>query len=89
MIREFLLKSLNHGREYTDITDEEIEIILAWKESILSDNRRTWVKSLVENFDVSMGAYDLAQVADLIEIYILDMLCRIINLEPVGFTGMT
>ena len=32
--RELLLKSLNHTRKYSDITEEEIEIILA-------DNHRT------------------------------------------------
>ena len=31
-----------------------------------------------------MGAYDSAQVADLVGIYILDMLGRIVNLEQVG-----
>ena len=69
--RELLLKSLNHAREYTDIT-EEVEIILACRKSVLSDNRRTWVKSHVDNFDVIMGAgaYDSAQVADLVGIYI-------------------
>ena len=34
-----LLKNLNHAREYTDITDEEVEIILAGRKSILTDNR--------------------------------------------------
>ena len=47
-----------------DITDEKIEIILACRKSILSNNRRTWVKSHVDNFDVPMGAYDSAQVPD-------------------------
>ena len=37
----------------------------------------------VDNFDVLMGAYDLAQVADLIGIYILYTLGRIVNLEQV------
>ena len=39
------------------------------------------MKSHVDNFDVSMGAYNLAQVVDLIGIYILDTLGRIVNLE--------
>ena len=82
--RELLLKSLNHAREYTDITDNEVEIILACRKSILSDNRRTWVKSQVDNFDIPMGAYDSVNVADLIGISILDMLGRIVNLEQVG-----
>ena len=79
-----LLNSLKNTREYTDIADEEIEIIQACRKSILSDNRRTWVKSHVDNFDVPLGAYDSAQVADLIGICILDTLCRIVNLEQVG-----
>ena len=82
--RELLIKSLNHAREYTDITDEEIEIILACRQPILADNGRTRVKSYVDNFDVPMGAYDSAQVSDLIGIYILNTLGRIVNLEQVG-----
>ena len=42
------------------------------------------MKSHVDNFDMPMGAYGSAQVADLIGTYILDTLGRIINLEPVG-----
>ena len=42
------------------------------------------MKSNVDNFDGPMGAYDSALVADLIGIYFLDMLGRIVNLEPVG-----
>ena len=83
MTWELLLKSLNHAREYTDITDEEIEIILACMKSVLADNRRTWVKSHVDNLDVPMDAYNSAQVADLIMIYILDTLGRIVNLDRV------
>ncbi len=47
--KELLVRSLNHAREYTEIT-EEIEIILASRKTILSDNRRSWVKSHVDNF---------------------------------------
>ena len=38
--RELLLKSLNQAKEYTNITEKEIEIILTCKKSILTDNRR-------------------------------------------------
>ena len=84
--RDLLLKSLNHAREYTDITEEEVEIILACRKS---DNHRTWVKSHVDNFDVPMGAYDSAHLADLVGIYILEMLGRIVNLKRWGFSEMT
>ena len=42
--------------EYMDITDKEVEIILACR--IIVDNRRTLVKTHMDNFDVSMGAYN-------------------------------
>ena len=64
--KELLVRSLNHAWEYTEITEEEIEIILASRKTVLSDNCRSWVKSHVVNFDVPMGAYDSAQVADLV-----------------------
>ena len=82
--KELLMRSLNHAREYTEITKEEIEMILASRKTVLSDNRRSWVKSHVDNFDVPMGAYDSAQVADLVGIYILDTLGRIVNSQQVG-----
>ena len=43
----------------------------------------------MDYFDISMGAYDSSQVADLIGIYILDMLGHIVNLEQVGLFGRT
>ena len=66
--KELLVRSLNHAREYTDIMEEEVEIILASRKSVLSDSRRSWVKCHVDNFDLPMGVYDSAQVADLVGI---------------------
>ena len=42
------------------------------------------MKSHVDNFEVPMGVYDSAQVADLIGIHMLDMLGCIVNLKQVG-----
>ena len=61
--RELLLKSLNHAREYTDITDEEIEIILACRKSNVANDRRTWVKMHVDNFGIPMDI--LSPIRDL------------------------
>ena len=82
--KESLQKSPSHTKEYTDITDQETEIILSSGKSILSDNRRIKVKSHVNNFDGPMGAYDAARVADLIKIHILDIFSGIVNLGQVG-----
>ena len=39
----------------------------------------------MDNFHVLTFFYDSAQVVELIVIYVLDMLGRIVNLEQVGF----
>ncbi len=40
-----------------------------------------YVKNGLENFDVPMGGYDSSQIADLVGLYILDMLTRIISYQ--------
>ena len=87
--KESLVRSLNHAREYTEITEEEIEIILASRKTVLSDNCRSWVKSHVNNFDIPMGAYNSAQVADLVGIYIQDTLVVLSTHNKWDFTEMT
>ena len=54
------------------------------RKSILLDSKRTWVKSYMDNFDVPMDSYNSAQIVDIIGIYILDTLGRIIDLKQVG-----
>ena len=39
----------------------------------------SWIKTGLDNFDVPMGGYDLAQIADLVGLYILNTLTRIID----------
>ena len=52
--------------------------------SVLCNNHRTLVKKSCRQVRRPMGAYDSAQVADLVGIDVLDMLGRIVNLEQVG-----
>ena len=67
-----------------DIIEELMEIILTCRMSVLTDSKSTWIKNCMDNFDVHIGAYDLAQTADLIGVYILDTLGRIIDFKRVG-----
>ena len=39
---------------------------------------------MTDNFDVTMGSFDFAPIADLVEINILDTLGRLLNLDNVG-----
>ena len=82
--KESLLNSINHGRNFIDITDEQLEIILNCRKSTIHYKNSTWIKSITENFDVPMGAYDPTQIADLVGIYIFDTLRRIIDPKKIG-----
>ena len=79
-----LIESINYAREYIDITKEQYDIILACRKTVLGNNGTIWIKSGPMNFDVPMGAYDSPQIADLVGLYILHLLNRIINSGQVG-----
>ena len=44
-------------------------------------------KMRTDNFDVTMGSFDSAQIADLVGMYILDMLGRFLNLNNISIYG--
>ena len=76
---EILKKALNWARDVVEITDEEIGTILQTKKALLFFNNQCWVKKGRTTFDVSMGSWDGAEVADLIGLYLLS------QLQQVGF----
>ena len=76
-----LIDSINYARKYVDITKEQYEIILAYRKTVLKNNGSTWVKTGSDNFDVPIGGYDTSQIADLVGLYVLDILSRIISPE--------
>ena len=82
--KNLLIDSINYARKYIDITNEQYEIILACRKTVIKNNDSTWVKNGLENFDVPMGGYDSSQVADLVCLYILNMLTRIISHQQAG-----
>ena len=53
--RNLLIDSINYARKYIDITNEQYEIILACRKTVIKNNDSTWVKNGLENFDVPMG----------------------------------
>ena len=50
--------SFNYARKYIETTEEQYEIILACRKTILKNNGYMWVKTGSENFDVPMRGYD-------------------------------
>ena len=44
-----LIDSINYARKYVEITEEQYEIILSCRKTVLKNNRSTWVKTGSEN----------------------------------------
>ena len=87
-IKNILIDSINYARKYVEIIEEQFQIILACRKTGLENNGSTWVKTGSDNFDVPMGGYDSAQIADLVGLYILDTLSKIINPVQIGLYRM-
>lgn len=63
------------------ISTTEIDIIKQCRKTVLFNNQTQWIKSNGPNFDVAMGAYDSAQIADLVGLYILYNLTNSNNID--------
>ena len=85
-ISENLLTSaINHAKKYTNITNQDINIIMHSRKSLLFDNGTAWVKKDNESmFDVTMGSYDGAEVCELVGLFILNILCNKYGKENIG-----
>ena len=44
----------------------------------------SWIKTSIDNFDIPMGRYDSAQISDLMGLYLLNTLTRIVN--PISYS---
>ena len=67
--KELLMNALDLARQYCNIEENEIEIILACRKSLLFHKNITWQK--IDQFDVAQGALDSAEISELIGIYML------------------
>ena len=79
-----LNKALDFARSYINITDEEEQIIKLSKEALLFSDRKCWEKKNNPEFDVTMGSYDGAETAELIGLYLLSKVSRIIPSTNLG-----
>ena len=80
---ELMLEALNWAEVYVKITEEEKDIIMQSKKSFLYTGSTPWVKKGDKNFDIGMGAYDVAESCDLIGLFLLDQITnKIKGIDP-------
>ena len=83
---ELLNKSIEWARKHTSIDDQEYETIMHSRRTLLHDNKgNMWTKKEIKKqFDVSMGAFDGAEVCELIGLYIISTIKESIKFESIG-----
>lgn len=70
--QELLLAALNFASQYNCISDDEKQIIMSSKNSILFHEGKPWGKKDTANlFDITMGSYDGAECCELVGAYLL------------------
>ena len=63
----FVSKAISFAKNYTTISDKDIDIIMHCRKSLLFDNETAWTKKNHSSmFDVTMGSFDGAEVCELI-----------------------
>ena len=67
---ELLRNSLGFAKNHTSIEQDEEDLIMACRKSVLFNNGKVWTKK-DKDFDVTMGAQDGAEIAELTGIYLL------------------
>ena len=80
----FLKQFLDFAEKYIKVTSEDKAIIKHARKSLLFNKQQIWIKKESGLFDVTMGAYDGAEVCELVGTFILYQPSRIYNKNNVG-----
>ena len=87
IIKHLMLKAIEHANLYTSITQQELDIILHARKSLLSFQNKPWEKTINESlFDIRMGSYDGAEICEHIGLYILSFLGKVYEIQNVGLS---
>ena len=79
-----LIKVINFAEKRVNITNEDKVIIKHARKSLLYNNREPWMKKDSGLFDVTMGAYDEAEVCELVRTFLLYKLSLKYNKNNIG-----
>ena len=86
---KLLNKGLIFAQGYIDITSKDTEIIYHVLKSLLFDEKDTWTKKQSSLFDITMGAYDGAEVCELVGTYMLSVISEKYTKKISNFIVMT
>ena len=77
-IRKILLtKSLNYASKFVKISAQDKNIIFQCRNSILFNDEKPWNKKGNDQFDVTMGSWDGAEICEIVRLYLLSELSKL------------
>ena len=79
-----LKKALNFASRRVEVKEGDKEIVFQARKSLLFNKGQAWMKKEGDTFDVTMGAYDGAEVCELVGSYILHQLGSKYKKENLG-----
>ena len=83
--KSLLSKAISFAKNFTTISDNDIDIIMHCRKSLLFDNETAWTKKNDNDmFDVTMGSFDGAEVCELIGLFLLNNLSEKYGKNNVG-----
>ena len=77
-------KCINFAKLHVNFRKEDIDLIAHARKSLLFSKGDTWIKKNNELFDVTMGAYDGAEVCELVGLFLLNEISKTFNKHNVG-----
>ena len=82
-----LKKSLDFAKQYINITEDEMNIIMHSRKSFLEWQGKTYAKKDTnENFEVTQGGFDSCQACEIVGLFLLSQITKIIT--PTSKTGL-
>ena len=79
-----LKKTLTFAEAHTHLSDDDKAIIHHARKSLLLNDQQTWIKRDSGLFDVTMGAYDGAEVCELVGTYLLYEIAKLYEKKDIG-----
>ena len=78
-------QALLFAKQHHDISNDNTGLIKHCRKSLLLSNNKAWDKKQTEScFDVAMGSFNGAELCELVGIYILCFLVKLINKKDCG-----
>ena len=81
---KLLINALNFAKEITDISREDMQIMYHSRKTLLFSNEKPWMKRGGNLLDVTMGAYDCAEVCELVGVFMLNKISEKFDKNDIG-----